>query len=170
MKDTGCDIDTLKAPDKLFILITNRYPTLYTLQTNLPESWPPTSSWWSRWRPQCWCRSWCPQCRWRRRWQRRSTCLSAQNYKNASSLEIWQICNCHFTNPQSALQLAVQAWPAQAEVHLNWEKNPHTIVLRKTYIQSYQGYLKRISELFLAQTGYGPRHLRSWSISSLVWF
>ena len=40
MKDTGCDIDTLRAPDKFFILITNRYPTLYTLQTNLPESWP----------------------------------------------------------------------------------------------------------------------------------
>lgn len=32
-------------------------------------------------------------------------------------------------NPQSALHEAVHAWPAHAEVHRNWEKNPHTTVL-----------------------------------------
>ena len=148
--------------------IVTRHCTHYKL------SWPPlppTSSWWSRWRPQCWCRSWCPRCRWRRRWQRRSTCLSGQNCKKCHKyLEIWQICNCHFTDPQSALQLAVQAWPAHAEVHLNWEKNPHTIVLRKTYNSISRTLEKDIWTVSGTDREYGPRQLQSWFISSIIWF
>ena len=41
-----------------------------------------------------------------------------------------EITHIKFTDPQSALHVAVHGWPAHAEVHLNWEKNPHTIVLK----------------------------------------